>query len=505
MDTDGTVNTLGSCELTLTNERLALQATELIRSLGIKASITTSPAAITEDDPDAPGMRRRRVVGDRHRIRFTTTKPVFRLPRKAARLKTAVRSTQDWLFITSVRKLTAAPARCLHLNHPEHLYLTGGFIPTHNSVLLHGMIADRLAAGAELVIIDLPHKAVDFIQFMPYVRNGGWGCGSATMTTADWLPEALTALALVFEEGFRRAKLLADHRVTKVDDLPASARVKQIFVVMDEVTGILQLDDIPKGVPKDHQMVVGPQHANLMRQMILSMAKKIAAELRFADIHLVLSSQVSSVNTGIPTALRMCLTNKILQGPNPTDGNRKLSLSDASSVPYVPDNVRADRKAAKGVGVAELEGQTPSVYKSFYATPEQLVAELVRRNIPTTTTPRPSSRDISKHTPSVEDSVPKGKSGTADDDYGYDTGPLDPETGKPLTGYAKANAVRHQLTVDAKRIDREKAAEAGTTMTKPKTASTATPRSSPMNPLGLEMCASCDRPIDPMSGCACSR
>ncbi|WP_345054246.1 LAGLIDADG family homing endonuclease [Arthrobacter methylotrophus] len=61
MDTDGTVDVKGSCELTLCDERLATDALELIRSLGIKASMNESDAAITSTD--GQGVRTRRIVG----------------------------------------------------------------------------------------------------------------------------------------------------------------------------------------------------------------------------------------------------------------------------------------------------------------------------------------------------------------------------------------------------------------------------------------------------------
>lgn len=378
------------------------------------------------------------------------------------------------------------------------------------TVTLNAMLTYALASGHELCIIDLCHKAVDFIDFKKFVRPGGWGCAEPTTPVADWLPEALTSLGMVYDEGMRRAGLLAQYNVTKVGDLPASAKVKPIFVICDEVTGILQLDDIPKGIPKDHPLVVEALQTNLMRQMILGYMKKIAAELRFAGIRLVLSSQVSSVNTGVPTALRMNLAQKLLLGPNPTEGNRKLSLADPTSVPTVPENVKADGKASKGVGVAELEGQPNVVFKSFYAPTVDFVAALDRLGVPTTDRPRPTRKEIDKYTPSLDDEpAAKGKSGSESDDYGYAQQSNDEFLrdfdSKAEGGFASANEARRQLDAAAGTAKKKKVemTDAG-----PVTVTRKPSQNSPVDQSSAtpETCNSCGRPIDARTGeCACSR
>ncbi len=133
MDADGSINKGGSCELTLCREALATDALELIRSLGIKASITSSPSSITEADPQNPGSTRRRVVGTRWRMHFTTSVPIFRLSRKAERMRVRDDECVSWLGIEAVRRLPAAPARCLTVEHPSGMFLADGFVPTHNS------------------------------------------------------------------------------------------------------------------------------------------------------------------------------------------------------------------------------------------------------------------------------------------------------------------------------------------------------------------------------------
>lgn len=314
------------------------------------------------------------------------------------------------------------------------------------TVCLNDAIFHQLATGCELVIIDVPHKAIDFGWCKQYVRAGGWGCDS---------PEAaVTALSLVYEEGQRRARLLAEHGVVKVSELPAALRPKPVFILVDEVTGLIQPEEVPRGVPKEHPMVMEANQINLLRATVLNFLKKIAAEMRFVDFRLLLSSQVSSTTTGVPTSLRMNLSNKFLMGVNPTDNNRKLSLSDPTSVPKVPTNVRADSRANRGVGVAEIEGVTPVVWKAYFADSDRLAAALTQRGTPTTSSPAPTAEQIARHTPSLDDDYaqprPKGESTPSGKPLDPKFGPaLDPDTGEPLRGFAKANAARKELAAGA--------------------------------------------------------
>ncbi|WP_139186822.1 hypothetical protein [Arthrobacter crystallopoietes] len=128
MDTDGTIDQNGACEISLCHERLANDALELIRSLGIKASMTSGPAGYLKN-----GVRT--MTSTRYRIHYTTSLPVFRLSRKAERIPATTRPTQDLLYIESVEPAVSEKVRCLKVEAADGMYLTHGFIPTHNSLL----------------------------------------------------------------------------------------------------------------------------------------------------------------------------------------------------------------------------------------------------------------------------------------------------------------------------------------------------------------------------------
>lgn len=135
LDTDGTINDNGSSEIDLCHKPLADGLLELIRSLGILGTQRAEPAKITEADPDNAGQTRQRITGTRYRLKFTTSQPIFQLPRKLERIPTELRGTQQWNYITDITVSDPEPRRCLKVEHPEHLYLTRGFIPTHPSAL----------------------------------------------------------------------------------------------------------------------------------------------------------------------------------------------------------------------------------------------------------------------------------------------------------------------------------------------------------------------------------
>jgi len=206
MDTDGTVDKNGSCELCLCDERLVTGALELIRSLGIKASISSGPAVITEPDPERPGHKRRRVTGIRWRIFFTTTSPVFRLPRKLDRLPEQVRETQQWTYIDKIVPVPTQPGRCITVDSPDHTYLVKGFIPTHNTVTML-YLADQFARTTnargertpvtiidpKALTLDTPIPTPDGMTTMGEIQPGD------TIFGSDGAPCTVQQLSRVFD------------------------------------------------------------------------------------------------------------------------------------------------------------------------------------------------------------------------------------------------------------------------------------------------------------------
>lgn len=315
------------------------------------------------------------------------------------------------------------------------------------SVSLNALVAYSRSNGSELVIVDDPSKAVDFMWCKEYVRDGGWGCDSDK--------GAVATLQMIYNEGRARAQILAEKGYVNWLDMPASERFSPIFIVVDEVSALLVTDKIPGGIPKDHPLVREATERNLMKIQLGSLISKIIAEQRFVGMRMVLSTQVTNNNTGVPPSLKAKIGHKILQGVNPSKSARMQSFSDESAVPHVPDNVKSGGKAGRGVGVADLEGISPAVYKTYFATTDDYRAAFEKLGLRKTSQPSPTSAQIAKYTPSLDDdaderdTTAQRREAMADPGAGmYGEAGYD-ESGKPLKGAALAASQSRALANSA--------------------------------------------------------
>jgi hypothetical protein len=338
----------------------------------------------------------------------------------------------------------------------------GGTSGSGKSVTLNSIVAGALAAGAELAIVDVPAKAVDYELWRPFVRKNGWGCES--------FEENAVMLQELYNEGNRRAEVLKRYGAKKLTELPPDilATMPPVLIVCDEVTGLFAPanEKPPRGLASDHPLVIEAASKATASAMIASYIAKIAAEQRFVGFKLILATQVASTATGITTALRTNLGNKMLLGARATDGNRKLILADVTAAPEIPKHIQqAEGLVPKGVGVAELEAQRPMVFKSFYASEKDFIKQLNARGI----TGLPLTQlDATRPDPAkVKEAFPEAARMAEEqrlDEKKFGAGPqavqdwqLDPTTGEKLNPRQAANRARHLLTVQAKAA---KAAEA---------------------------------------------
>lgn len=323
----------------------------------------------------------------------------------------------------------------LDMNAGAHTQLAG-LSGAGKSVLINTFIAQWLSRSAELVIIDLPTKSVDFEWCKDFVRPGGWGCSSDA--------EAATAIRLVLDEGERRAAVLKDAGVNNWRVLPREKALAPLVVVVDELTGLYALESVPKVTKNSPDLLVemaeAAEQTNFFKELLKSGVKRVAAELRFAGVFLFIATQVASSGTGIPPALRTNLHHKILLGSKPTEGNRRLILSDPDRVPKIPDHIRDDRKASMGVGVAEPEGAEPTVFKGYFASDQQYRDWLERIGVPKPGNPHPTSQQMALIDSSLTEAgdevarhreqMPDPGAHLAGESLGAD--------GKPLKGAARA-------------------------------------------------------------------
>ena len=320
--------------------------------------------------------------------------------------------------------------------------LTSGLTGSGKGFLALSLISGALVRGWEYILVDAVKGGVDYVDIAPFVRPGGWG---------EDLRSACCVLSMAYAEGVRRKQAVKAAGVQKWTQLPSSAGLHPLLVVVDEMTSLLAAEPAPKGVAKDNPLVLEIAERNLLKATILATMGKIARELRFVGVSLACVTQVASSTVGIPTELRANLGTKILLGSKPTDNNRRLALNDPDAVPRVPGNIAADPAgASRGVGVSEMEGQEPCVFKGYFAEPADYAAWLYRLGVPTTDRPAPTAAEIARYTPSLDDDAGPGAPSSPPDDW-----ERDPETGERLSGFARANAARHAATEGARRADHE--------------------------------------------------
>jgi phage terminase large subunit-like protein len=126
MDTDGTISKAGQCSYSASKERLSLDVSRLIVSLGFKC--TTEKQYTSLNGKLFPS----------YRITFFaySNRPVFHLQRKIDRQKLKpIRPTRNaWRHIVNIDLCYSVPVKCIKVDSESHLYLASeSLIPTHNT------------------------------------------------------------------------------------------------------------------------------------------------------------------------------------------------------------------------------------------------------------------------------------------------------------------------------------------------------------------------------------
>lgn len=132
IDTDGYVALNGLVEFINTNPNLANDVLNLVRSLGIKASLSEGRATLNGRD-----------ISAKYRVTFFSKDAAY-LPRKAMYCKDGTRRPSRYL---EAREVPSVPTRCIAVDSPDHLYLAGeGYLVTHNTTLLADTIVADLCS-----------------------------------------------------------------------------------------------------------------------------------------------------------------------------------------------------------------------------------------------------------------------------------------------------------------------------------------------------------------------
>jgi hypothetical protein len=183
VDTDAWVSTKGQIVYTSKLRDLAENVVELVRSLGIKAYITTRMQRL-------PGRAEKRLY---HQANFWphVDFPIARLTRKAARQSPP--SSQESgkhrrVMLTAVDPVPSVPTRCIQVDSPSSLFLAGpNMVTTHNTTLMVDWLCFRIArdpnfracvisetsSHAEKVLRQIARRMTDEENFGPFIARYG--------------------------------------------------------------------------------------------------------------------------------------------------------------------------------------------------------------------------------------------------------------------------------------------------------------------------------------------
>lgn len=247
LDTDGTVTPGGSVQFSVTSERLARDAYELVVGLGYRCTWTTKRV-----------RGRTEASSTAFTLTFTTQDDVFRLNRKKLVHKERNARTPRMVgtrFITDVRPVASVPVRCVEVDSSDHLYLAGrSMIPTHNSTL--GLDIARSVSvkhGLGSVIFSLEMGRTEIVMRMlsaeARIRLGDMRGGR--MTDDDW-----TRLARRMSE-ISEAPLFVDDspNLTMMEIRAKARRLKQRHDIKLIVLDYMQLMTSGKRVESRQQEV----------------------------------------------------------------------------------------------------------------------------------------------------------------------------------------------------------------------------------------------------------
>ena len=167
MDSDGYVDEFGRCEFVSTREVLSDAVRHLAASLGLRPVTRKKRALLNGVD-----------CGPAYQVTFTPRLPVFRLPRKLARLKTDERAHRS-RAIVAVEPGPSVPVRCIEVTSESGLFLAGeSFVPTHNSSLGRLGLLTHSTAGfidpgfSGHVTLELSNVATLPIKLWPGMKIG---------------------------------------------------------------------------------------------------------------------------------------------------------------------------------------------------------------------------------------------------------------------------------------------------------------------------------------------
>lgn len=243
--------------------------------------------------------------------------------------------------------------------------LIGGEPGSGKSVCINAILATLIAAGDDLSIIDLNNKATDYYWTRPWVTPGHWGCESDVQGAG-----VLNRLIEDIEHG-ERAKVWKENAWQNWYEIPDWAKRKypRHTVVVDEFSSLVDKAAMTRTIPKPDKTLPAVFRAMFMGQAqydIKYAVQRLVRTARAQGYRLILASQTVNQQSGLGPTIRDLFGHRIIMGASPS-ASVLGTLHDQKSMPDVPGRVKDDPRISKGVGVGEINGARPRIFKTFWA------------------------------------------------------------------------------------------------------------------------------------------
>ena len=158
IDTDGHIDNQGTVEFFTSSQQLSEDFSFLVRSLGIRDTISTKfPKYIYN------GEQRIGNLSYRHQLKIPNGLLFYTSEKHTSRYKD--RQNPPMRNIISIEYVGEEECQCIMVDHPDHTYISDGFIPTHNTTLSR-IIAKSLNGNTDNIIeVDAAsHSGVDDVR-----------------------------------------------------------------------------------------------------------------------------------------------------------------------------------------------------------------------------------------------------------------------------------------------------------------------------------------------------
>lgn len=127
IDTDGTISKNGQVEFSTSSKRLSDDFAFLVRSLGIRDTISEKETSYTNED----GNRIDCAISYRHFLKIPNDLVFFTSEKHKSRYNK--KQHEPIRNIETIEYIGDKECQCIMIDHPDHTYISDFFIPTHNT------------------------------------------------------------------------------------------------------------------------------------------------------------------------------------------------------------------------------------------------------------------------------------------------------------------------------------------------------------------------------------